>query len=304
MEHLANTYPQIVELMPIGKSSEGRILKVVKISSGANTGDEKLVKPAIWIDGGMHAREWISPAVAMFIIKQLVERHDTFKSVVEKVDWYILPMVNPDGYEYTHTNDRLWRKSRSVNEDNSLRSRIFWNVFRSSCEGVDLNRNWDFHWGETGSSDDPCHDTYSGPKALSEPETRAVADFILDHKERIQAYLTLHAYSQMWLIPWSYTKTKVEDYEDLMFMGRKAIEALKKVNGIHYDIGSSTSLLYATAGSSDDWAKGRAGIKYSYTVELRDKGSHGFLLPASQILPTGREIFAAVKAIARALAQS
>uniref|UniRef100_A0A8D9B7K8 Carboxypeptidase O n=1 Tax=Cacopsylla melanoneura TaxID=428564 RepID=A0A8D9B7K8_9HEMI len=58
----------------------------------------------------------------------------------------------------------------------------------------------------------------------------------------------------MWLIPWSYTKTKVEDYEDLMFMGRKAIEALKKVNGIHYDIGSSTSLLYATAGKLGDFS--------------------------------------------------
>lgn len=75
--------------------------------------------------------------------------------------------------------------------------RIFWSAFRSSCEGVDLNRNWDFHWGETGASDNPCHETYAGPKAFSEPETRAVADFILDHKERIQAYLTLHAYSQV-----------------------------------------------------------------------------------------------------------
>lgn len=72
---------------------------------------------------GMHAREWISPAVAMFIIKQLVERYETFKPVVDKVDWYILPMVNPDGYEYTHTSDRLWRKSRSQHDDNSLRSR-------------------------------------------------------------------------------------------------------------------------------------------------------------------------------------
>lgn len=72
---------------------------------------------------GIHAREWISPAVAMFIIKQLVERYETFKPVVDAVDWYILPMMNPDGYEYTHSSDRLWRKSRSQTEDNSLRSR-------------------------------------------------------------------------------------------------------------------------------------------------------------------------------------
>lgn len=68
--------------------------------------------------------------------------------------------------------------------------------------------------------------------------------------------------------------------------------------GQHYSFANWRRVV---TGSSDDWAKGKAGIKYSYTVELRDKGSHGFLLPASQITPTGRETFAAVRAIARTL---
>lgn len=58
-------------------------------------------------------------------------------------------------------------------------------------------------------------------------------------------------------------------------------------------------LLFLLSGSSDDWAKGVAGIKYSYTVELRDRGTYGFLLPASQIVPTAREIWAGIRAIAR-----
>jgi murein tripeptide amidase MpaA len=69
----------------------------------------------MWVDGGIHAREWITPAVVTFMIKQLVEVQDQEESdLLEKLDWYILPQVNPDGYEYTRSTDRLWRKTRSV----------------------------------------------------------------------------------------------------------------------------------------------------------------------------------------------
>lgn len=120
----------------------------------------------------------------------------------------------------------------------------------SNCRGVDLNRNWDFHWGETGASDDPCRETYAGSRAFSEPETTAVSDFIMDHRDRLQVYLTLHSYSQMWLIPWGYTKYRVRDYDDLMFMGRKAVDALQKVHGTKYEVGTSPSLLYPTSGKA------------------------------------------------------
>lgn len=67
----------------------------------------------MWIDGGIHAREWITPAVVTFMLKQLVEDLDAADSdLLDKLDWYILPVVNPDGYEYTRTGDRLWRKTR------------------------------------------------------------------------------------------------------------------------------------------------------------------------------------------------
>jgi len=60
---------------------------------------------------GIHAREWISSAVALYILRQLVE-NKSYRKLVSDVDWYILPMINADGYEYSHTVDRLWRKSR------------------------------------------------------------------------------------------------------------------------------------------------------------------------------------------------
>lgn len=132
---------------------------------------------------GSHAREWIGPAVAMYLCMQLVERYLDHPHLVMDADWYILPVLNPDGYEYSHTVDRLWRKTRSTPELAS--GRLF--AKRSPCHGVDLNRNWKFNWGDRkGASDDPCKETYAGPRPFSEPEARAAADFILGRKERIQ----------------------------------------------------------------------------------------------------------------------
>lgn len=77
--------------------------------------------------------------------------------------------------------------------------------------------------------------------------------------------------------------------------------AIKKVHGTSYTVGTSTNVLYTASGGSDDWAKGSAGIKYSYTMELRDKGRYGFFLPSSQILPTGQETWEGIKVLADAL---
>lgn len=58
-----------------------------------------------------------------------------------------------------------------------------------SCEGVDPNRNFNIHWGEekvAGASLDPCHDTYAGPRAFSEPETKAISDYIMKNRKSIR----------------------------------------------------------------------------------------------------------------------
>ncbi|XKL66650.1 hypothetical protein PGB90_010070 [Kerria lacca] len=295
LEYLRSTYSNFVDLITIGKSAEGRDLKVIRISSDKS--DIESLKPAIWIDAGVHAREWISPAVALFIIKQLVEFNNTNKNLTQNVDWYILPVSNPDGYIYTHTTDRLWKKSRST--DDGFRNRYFWE--ESDCKGVDLNRNWDFRWNEDGSSENPCHDTYAGRHPFSEPETRAMSNFILEHRDRIIIYLTLHSYSQMWLMPSNPTKSKSNDYDDLLYMGRKAVESLKKLHGTNYKLVAKHNIFYPTSGNSDDWAKNKVGIKYSYTIELRDRGTYGFLLPPSEIIPTGKEIFTAIRTLTKSV---
>jgi murein tripeptide amidase MpaA len=265
----------------IGTSSEGREIGVVKISTGGGGN-----KPAVWIDGGMHAREWISPATATFIMNKLV-KDPSSNDLLEMFDWYIVPIINVDGYEWTHTGDRMWRKTRSRNN--------------GRCIGVDPNRNWGYHWAEQGSSTDPCSDIYHGPRAFSEPETAYVAKAI-KARPNIKLYLTFHSYSQLWLVPYGYAQNKKPaDYNELVQLasiGKRALEATYRTP---YRLGTAPDLLYPAAGGSDDWAKGAAGIKYSYCLELRDTGRYGFLLPASQIVPTGEETFNGVAAMAKGL---
>lgn len=94
---MAATYPELVTLEDIGLSLEGRGMIFAKISSNPSA-----QKPIILIDGGIHAREWISPATVTYIIYQLVE-NATNRYWLDDLDWYILPVLNPDGYEFSRS---------------------------------------------------------------------------------------------------------------------------------------------------------------------------------------------------------
>lgn len=101
MDKLEKDYPELVSVETIGKSYEGRNLKVVQISTNRSAG-----KPLIFMDAGIHAREWIAPPVALYAIKELVE-NKTNDNLLEKVDWHIIPVLNPDGYEFTHKDTKV-----------------------------------------------------------------------------------------------------------------------------------------------------------------------------------------------------
>ncbi|XP_045122302.1 carboxypeptidase B-like [Portunus trituberculatus] len=275
-------YPHLVTLEEIGYSSENRSLKVAKVSTGPN-------RTAIWIDGGMHAREWIAPATTMYILYRLVENAWEFPELVNNFDWYILPIANPDGYEFSRTKDRLWRKTRSINP-----------AF-PDCVGVDPNRNFGYKWATKGSSNYPCSSIYHGPEPFSEPETKAMADFLLTHKDELKVYVTIHAYSQMWMAPWSSSHTLAANNKDLIEVGQKAVEAIKSYNATEYALGTVPDLLYLASGSSMDFAHGTAGIPYSYALELRDRGNYGFILPKEQIHPTAQETFLGIRAMTEAI---
>lgn len=115
-------------------------------------------------------------------------------------------MVNPDGYEYTHRADRLWRKNRSGS---------------GRCPGVDLNRNYGFKWGGKGTSNRQCSEIYAGAHAFSEPETIAQKRFFEQTNEKFQAFLTFHSYGQYILYPWGYDVVLPPDHQDLDRVGKQ-----------------------------------------------------------------------------------
>lgn len=116
-------------------------------------------------------------------------------------------MKNPDGYEYTHRTDRLWRKNRSNGN--------------GRCAGVDLNRNYGYKWGGKGTSQNTCTEIYAGRGAFSEPETAAVKRYLESRKEKFFAFLTFHSYGQYILHPWGYDDLVPPDHQDLTRVGRE-----------------------------------------------------------------------------------
>jgi len=213
----------------------------------------------------------------------LYATNPTVKSILDKVQFYIIPIVNPDGYLYTWNTSpssaRLWRKNRRQNQGGSY--------------GVDLNRNWDDHWGGEGSSGTPTSETYRGTAPFSEPETKVTSAFILANGP-FAGYIDFHAYGQLILRPYGWTRTLPPDAPVQKAVGDHMSAVIQQVHGVYYT-SEPANQLYITSGSSDDWCYGVAKVLLSYTIELRDTGRYGFQLPASQILPTGQESWAAVQ---------
>ncbi|XP_036962647.1 carboxypeptidase A1-like isoform X2 [Acanthopagrus latus] len=276
---LVRENPNLVSKIVIGQSYEGRPLSVLKFSTGGTN------RPGLWIDTGIHSREWVTQASGTWFAKKIVTAYGSdpaLTAILNKMDIFLLIMTNPDGFAYTQTSNRMWRKTRKPNPG-------------SSCVGVDPNRNWDAGFGEPGASSNPCSETYRGPSANSESEVRAIVDFVRSHGN-LKSFVSIHSYSQMLLYPYGYTSTPAKDQAELHSLAKKAITDLASLYGTRYRYGSIINTIYPASGGTIDWTYNQ-GIKYSYTFELRDTGRYGFLLPANQIIPTAQETWLALMAI-------
>nr|XP_017013712.2 zinc carboxypeptidase [Drosophila takahashii] len=289
MQNLVAKYPDIVSVFVAGQSYEGRELLGLKI----NHKDGRAGKQAIFLEAGMHAREWIGPATATYFANELLtSQQPQMMSLARSYVWYILPHANPDGYVYTHKTNRMWRKTRSPQDKN--------------CVGTDPNRNWDFHWREVGASSDPCSESYAGPKAFSEPEVESLSQYLRSLPEPMFMYLSLHSFSQLLLYPYGHTSTLPENHKDLEIIFNAAVGAMKRRYGTRYTGGNVYDAIYPAAGSSMDWVYGALNVKYSFCYELRPSGYSfwtGFRLPAAQIIPTGQETTDSLVEMIKAAAQ-
>ncbi|XP_019530940.2 zinc carboxypeptidase [Aedes albopictus] len=276
-------HPSILQSIPLEASYEGNLLKGVKLS-------KKQGNTAVFVECGIHAREWISPAVCTYILNELLTSTDAdIQDLAENFDWFFFPIVNPDGYKYTFEADRLWRKNRKP---------------YGICRGVDLNRNFESDWNGIGASSDPCAYDFAGGSAASESETQVLQKFLKEnaHTSRIKTYFSMHSFSQLIMFPYGYTADKVQNYDDLQTIGERGSEAIRRSHGKEYLSGAMIETIYPSSGDSVDWVFSECGVPVAFTFELRGPpdSTNMFILPAEEIVPTGEETLAAYVAMLKA----
>ncbi|CAG9114741.1 unnamed protein product [Plutella xylostella] len=272
LRNMSKTYPEWASTVVGGRSYEGREILGLRIDTPRKRGQGK---PAIFIESGIHAREWITPATTTYFINQLLTSNDpNITALRDSFDWHIFPSVNPDGYHYSYYIDRMWRKTRSRSPN--------------GCFGADPNRNWDHNWNTAGSTSNPCdYQTYAGSKPFSEVETRTLASYIAG-VENLQGYLGFHADAQMLLVPYSDSKEHCDNYDDLIQVGKTSLDYGYRVNKEKYEgPGTAAELLYPASGGSMDWVRQALGTPLVYTYELR---GYYFSWPPSRIYEQGDEV--------------
>ncbi|CRK99841.1 CLUMA_CG013144, isoform A [Clunio marinus] len=250
MDEMENNHPE-ASVFTIGESFEGRPIKGIKITNNENN-------PGIFIESTIHAREWIATATSVWLINEILTSEDiNLREITDSLTWYFVPVVNVDGYQYTHDVNRLWRKTRSMH-----------NIL---CRGVDPNRNFGFNFREGGSSNVACSDTYSGPYAFSEKETRALMDFYETIADKTEAYICFHSAAQALMYPLGTTNSteSVPNRDDLHNIAQTAVYALTSTFGTVYRYGNAMDTLYMTSGTSRDHAYGHYKTPLVFTYEMR-----------------------------------
>jgi len=262
----------------IGSSFEGRDLTVLSIVCNANN-------PNVWIDSTIHAREWLATATVF----KFIDRIWNGDALRDSYNFYFLPMMNPDGYLWTWTSTRMWRKSRNTNSG-------------SSCLGTDLNRNYATNWGISGTSTSPCSDLFHGSGPGSEPETAAVSAKAVELD--LVAFVSVHTYGNYWLHPWGHqqggTCVLSPDHDAQFQVANAAADAAAGAENDNNNWlrGNSCETIYPASGLTIEYAyqpvgNENSGTKYTFTPELR---GGRFDPPASAIGPSNNEFYAAIVA--------
>lgn len=242
LDSMSSKYPNLITVrQQVGSATtvEGNVLYSVKISDNPNVSE---TEPQVLYTSLHHAREAESLSQLIFYMWYLLENYnsnDEIKYLVDNLELYFIPCVNPDGYQYNESTNPngggMWRKNRRDNLDGSF--------------GVDLNRNYGDHWGydDNGSSPDPTQDTYRGTAGFSEIETQLVRDFCNAHQFKVA--LNNHTYSNLLIYPYGYIAS-LQSPDSATF--QNFAKRMTKCSGFSYGTGTET-VGYLTNGDSDDW---------------------------------------------------
>jgi carboxypeptidase T len=298
----------------IGVSTEGRELWALKVGKGS---DQKVL-----FTGCHHAREWISVEVPFLVAKFLIdnytaspstEKEKRIKHLVDNREIWFVPLVNPDGHDFTITNDRLWRANRkeyTFDADTTIDAPQFGGGTRripvraGAYGGVDINRNYPTSsWGQetylngsirtSRNPADARRGIWAGPSAGSEVETQLIAT--LFGAQQFRSSITYHNFSQLLLYP---SAAKTDDY--MQFVGN-GMSHLIDANGNPY-LYIPGDNLYPTTGDLMEFSYETAPGRPSFTPEVRPTEaappSHFFSgLPEAEIEATFQENLGAALAL-------
>lgn len=292
VDSLVATYPEMVTRISLGTSLQGREIFGFRMTSPVPPIGNAARKPVVVIQSLQHAREWIGLTSALYTATQLLANYQTDPAVRQALDTYemvFIPIVNPDGYEITWTSDRYWRKNAHTI---TPPPRIV---------GVDLNRNWSVGWGlNSGSSNSYSSETYRGTAAFSEPETKAVRNY-LQSIPKLAAFIDVHTYAGLILRPWAYQWQTPPGYPGLTRVGQAMSAKVKAGTNVTYAVGGP-EILYLASGVAPDWAYGTTGA-VSFTIEMHNDYG-GFSPGPETIAPSGYECQLAITGLLQNLCRA
>lgn len=253
------TYPTLARRIAYATDHQGRPAYALKVSDNVTVDEDE---PAVLFVAQHHAREVMTPEVAIDIVDQLLAGYGVDPSLTRAVNGaeiWVVGSHNPDGAAQVFVGNTLWRKNRRDNGDGTF--------------GVDLNRNYPFAWNRcNGSSGDTGSDSYRGPSAGSEPTTVGLID--LARRERPVFFVTYHTTGEFALHPYGCSDTFAAQPDGLLLREMASeVSAVMDgdVPGTWYRFGTPWELLYDVDGDSDGWLYGELGA-FGVTFELNANG--------------------------------
>ncbi len=233
-------YPNLIKTQSIGKTWEGRDIILATITLDVENAD---LKPALLYTGTIHAREWIGNELGVAFIDYILKNYindPRITSALTKNTLYMVPCLNPDGFEYSRTHFSFWRKNRRDNKDGTF--------------GVDLNRNFSVGWTRVK---DTSSNIYGGPEPFSEPETRAIKAFV-DNHPNITMALDYHSQGNVFFPAHKFNHEAEIEGTDLNVLCANMNYEIKKVTGREYGIhrGKPPTKLISGSGREYYYSKG------------------------------------------------
>ena len=246
------TNPNLFKVETIGTTWEDREIIAVSITNDIKTNKDK---PALFYTGTIHAREWIGIELSLAFAQYILEHIDydpQLNAMLDRSTLYMVPCANPDGFEYSRNHFAFWRKNRRRNPDGSF--------------GVDLNRN--FSVGFTPNKDTTSN-VYSGPSAFSEPETAALRDFVVEHKN-ITIALDYHSQGNVFFPAHNFIHEDAEDAIDLNLLAGNMAEEIRHESGREYGIHMGKPPVHLISGSGREFYYSQGALSIVAEVGTRN----------------------------------